>query len=115
MPTQGPNGKMIYTTDEKRELLAQLVALGRKGHQHLAYADPEFKEILEKMVDAEMLTDCPSGVHPLKRDLSAGFGISNLVIRVDKKEDPAILIGVPRDQDRYNPADGIDVSQKKHA
>ncbi len=112
MPKQGPNGKIIYTTDEKRELLAQLVELGRKGHQHLAYADPEFKEILGKMVDAEMLTDCPSGVHPLKRNLGAGVGISNLVIRVDKKEDPAILIGVPRGQDRYNPADGINVSQK---
>ena len=111
MPTQGKNGEMIYSPEEKRELIEKLTVLRQRGHKNLAYESAEFKVIMNQMAEAGMLTECPSGVSLSKKELrsAAGAGINNIMIRAEKGDDPYILIGIVKGQDRYNPADGIDV------
>ena len=55
---------MIYSLEEKRELIEKLTVLRQRGHQNLAYESAEFKAIMEQMAEAGMLTECPSGTPP---------------------------------------------------
>lgn len=115
MPTQGKKGEMIYSLEEKRELIEKLTVLRQRGHQNLAYESAEFKAIMEQMAEAGMLTECPSGTPLTKENMRSPVGITNIMIRAEKGDDPCILIGIDKNQDRYNEADGIDVTGRRKA